>query len=219
MPSDSIWGILEDDQGRLWLSTANGLSRFDPRMESFRNYDVSDGLQSDTFLNFSVYSKSQSGEMLFVGSNGFNTFYPDQIMDITMPNFNGIGATRQIVSEVPSAKVVALSIHAGKHFVEDMLQDTELPPVSILSRHLVNDLDEIEDPFILVLDDFHKIHEKTVHDLMGALLTHPPQNLHLMLLIRRDPPLLTSLLRGRGQVNEIGSADLHFTEEETAGFF
>jgi len=99
-----------------------------------------------------------------------------------------------------------------------LLQGLELPPVSILSRHIVNDLDEIEDPFILVLDDFHKIREKTVHDLMGAILAHPLQNLHLMLLTRRDPPLSTSLLRGRGQVNEIGSADLHFTLAETTAF-
>ena len=66
-----------------------------------------------------------------------------------------------------------------------LLQAAELPPVSSLSHYLVNDLDEIEDPFILVLDDFHKIREKTVHDLMGTFLTHPPQNLHLMLLTRR----------------------------------
>ncbi|MBW2710763.1 MAG: hypothetical protein JRC58_02580 [Deltaproteobacteria bacterium] len=56
----------------------------------------------------------------------------------------------------------------------------------------MNDLDQIKNPFILVLDDFHKIREKKVHDLMGALLTYPPPNLHLMLLTRRDPPLLTS---------------------------
>jgi len=99
-----------------------------------------------------------------------------------------------------------------------MLQAPDLPPISDLSHHLVNDLDEIEDPFILVLDDFHKIREKTVHDLMGALLAHPPQNLHLMLLTRRDPPLLTSTLRGRGQVNEIGTADLYFTVAETTAF-
>jgi LuxR family maltose regulon positive regulatory protein len=99
-----------------------------------------------------------------------------------------------------------------------LLQASELAPVSVLSRHLVNDLDEIETPFILVLDDVHKIREKTVHDLVGALLSHPPQNLHLMLLTRRDPPLLTSTLRGRGQVNEIGSVDLHFTVAETRVF-
>jgi LuxR family maltose regulon positive regulatory protein len=99
-----------------------------------------------------------------------------------------------------------------------LLEATELPPVSALSRHLVNDLDEIETPFILVLDDFHKIREKTVHDLMGDLLAHPPQNLHLMLLTRRDPPLLTSILRARDQVNEIGTDDLHFTVAETTVF-
>jgi PAS domain S-box-containing protein len=85
LPSELIWGILEDKQGRLWLSTGNGLSRFDPRTESFRNYDVNDGLQSNTFLNFSAYSKSQNGEMFFGGSNGFNAFYPDQIMDNPQP--------------------------------------------------------------------------------------------------------------------------------------
>ena len=85
MPSEIIWGILEDEQGRLWLSTANGLSRFHPRTESFRNYNVNDGLQSNTFLNFSSYSKSQSGEMFFGGSNGFNAFYPDQIVDNLTP--------------------------------------------------------------------------------------------------------------------------------------
>ncbi len=90
--------------------------------------------------------------------------------------------------------------------------------MSVLSRHLLNDLYKIEDPFILVLDDYHKIREKTVHDLMSAFLTHPPQNLHLMLLTRRDPPLLTSTLRARGQVNEIAASDLQFTAAETAVF-
>jgi LuxR family maltose regulon positive regulatory protein len=99
-----------------------------------------------------------------------------------------------------------------------LMQAPVLPPVSVLSRYLLNDLDQIEDPFILVVDDYHKIHEKAVHDLMTAILTHPPQNLHLMLLTRRDPPLLISALRGRGQMNEIGTYDLQFTAKETAVF-
>ncbi len=44
------------------------------------------------------------------------------IMDIAMPELNGIEATRQIVSEVPGVKIIALSMHADKHFVRGMLQ-------------------------------------------------------------------------------------------------
>ena len=99
-----------------------------------------------------------------------------------------------------------------------LLQAPELGPVSDLSRYLVNDLDKIEDPFILVLDDFHKIHDKSVHELVDALLTFPPPNLHLMLLTRRDPPLNTNALRARGLLNEIGIADLLFTVAETTAF-
>jgi len=49
-------------------------------------------------------------------------FMPDiVIMDITMPNLNGIDATRQITKDFPKTKVIALSIHSDKRFVVDML--------------------------------------------------------------------------------------------------
>lgn len=44
------------------------------------------------------------------------------IMDITMPHLNGVEATRQILSSHPSVKVLALSIHDGRQFVEAMVQ-------------------------------------------------------------------------------------------------
>ena len=44
------------------------------------------------------------------------------IMDITMPNLNGVGAARQIVSEFPKTRVIALSMHANRRFVADMLK-------------------------------------------------------------------------------------------------
>lgn len=43
------------------------------------------------------------------------------IMDITMPNLNGVEATRQIINEFPQTKVIALSIHSNRRFVADML--------------------------------------------------------------------------------------------------
>lgn len=44
------------------------------------------------------------------------------IMDITMPNLNGIDATRQIIKQNPETKIIALSMHSDHHFVAEMLQ-------------------------------------------------------------------------------------------------
>ncbi len=78
MPNNVIKGILEDEIGCLWLSTNKGLSRFNPKEESFKNYDVNDGLQDNEFQELACL-KRKNGEMLFGGINGFNSFYPDNI--------------------------------------------------------------------------------------------------------------------------------------------
>jgi DNA-binding NarL/FixJ family response regulator len=44
------------------------------------------------------------------------------VMDITMPNLDGIKATRGIMAASPNTKVIGLSMHGGKRFIEDMLQ-------------------------------------------------------------------------------------------------
>jgi serine phosphatase RsbU (regulator of sigma subunit) len=70
--------MLEDDQGRLWISSTKGLSRFDPSSRTFRNYDVRDGLQSNEFNGGAAF-RCASGEMLFGGIRGFNLFFPGEI--------------------------------------------------------------------------------------------------------------------------------------------
>ena len=79
LPSSSVRCIQEDGVGRLWLSTQKGISRFDPKLQSFRNYDVSDGLQSNEFSD-GCY-QSRDGEIFFGGSNGFNAFFPENVRD------------------------------------------------------------------------------------------------------------------------------------------
>lgn len=44
------------------------------------------------------------------------------VMDITMPDLNGIDATRQVLDEGPKVKVIALSMHSDKNFVDGMLR-------------------------------------------------------------------------------------------------
>ena len=44
------------------------------------------------------------------------------IMDVSMPNLNGIEATRQIVAELPGVKIIALSMHDDQRFVLNILK-------------------------------------------------------------------------------------------------
>jgi ligand-binding sensor domain-containing protein/signal transduction histidine kinase len=81
LPNNVVYGILEDDLGRLWLSTNYGVSRFDPLTQTFRNYSVSDGLGSMEF-NLNAYAKAPNGAMYFGSIHGLNAFYPNQILDI-----------------------------------------------------------------------------------------------------------------------------------------
>jgi ligand-binding sensor domain-containing protein/signal transduction histidine kinase/DNA-binding response OmpR family regulator len=78
LPDNNVLGILQDDEGALWISTGNGLCRFDINRHTFNTYTETDGLAGNVFNNNSYY-KSKTGEMFFGGYNGFTGFYPDQI--------------------------------------------------------------------------------------------------------------------------------------------
>ncbi len=83
LPDNMIQGLVQDDDGIFWISTNDGLSRFDPtraRGRQFRNYSVTDGLQSRLF-NRSALCKTSDGEVFFGGVNGFNSFFPRELVD------------------------------------------------------------------------------------------------------------------------------------------
>lgn len=78
LSNNTVLRLLEDDKGFLWLSTFNGLCRFDPEKKTFRNFFQSDGLQSNQF-SFNAGLELNKGEFAFGGINGFNLFYPDSV--------------------------------------------------------------------------------------------------------------------------------------------
>ncbi|MBU2946174.1 two-component regulator propeller domain-containing protein [Zobellia uliginosa] len=80
LPNNVIKGILEDSKSNLWLSTNMGLSKFNPKKETFKNYNENDGLQDNEFQELACVKRAD-GEMLFGGINGFNAFYPEEIRD------------------------------------------------------------------------------------------------------------------------------------------
>lgn len=80
LPNNTILRILEDHKGNLWLSTYNGICKFNTKTFICRNFSQSDGLQSNQF-SFNAGLALQSGEFLFGGIKGFNIFRPDSIYD------------------------------------------------------------------------------------------------------------------------------------------
>jgi signal transduction histidine kinase len=68
-----VYGILEDEMHRLWLSTNGGVSMFDKHSHEFKNYTWKDGLQSNEF-NTGAFYKGPSGMLYFGGVSGFNYF-------------------------------------------------------------------------------------------------------------------------------------------------
>ncbi len=99
-----------------------------------------------------------------------------------------------------------------------LLKAASLPSLKVLAYNLLNDMEQVEEPFILVLDDYHRIREKAVHSLLIELLRYPSPMLHLVLLTRRDPPLPIGPLRAGGQLTEITIEHLRFTNSETTAF-
>lgn len=81
LPNKVVYGILTDEFRNLWLSTNRGLSQFNPKTERFRNYTQADGLQDNEF-NTASFFKSASGELLFGGVNGLNTFRPSELAKV-----------------------------------------------------------------------------------------------------------------------------------------
>ena len=100
----------------------------------------------------------------------------------------------------------------------NLLNVPDLPPLESLAHSLLNEMDRIEQPYLIVLDDYHLIKETLVHHLLAEILEHPPPSSHLVIVGRRDPPLPIARLRAQGLVTEIRTQDLRFNESETASF-
>ncbi len=76
LPSMGVQSITADDNGMIWLSTFNGISRLNPETEQFSNFSIDDGIQGSLFADGS-FLKTTSGQIIFGGANGITLFNPD----------------------------------------------------------------------------------------------------------------------------------------------
>lgn len=76
LPNNNVLNILQDEQGSIWMSTFNGLSKFTPSKASFENFFDVDGLQSNQFY-YNAAIRLNTGELMFGGIKGFTLFKPE----------------------------------------------------------------------------------------------------------------------------------------------
>ncbi|MCP3883692.1 MAG: transcriptional regulator, partial [Sulfitobacter sp.] len=101
----------------------------------------------------------------------------------------------------------------------ELLQAETAAPEPVLAAHLLNELDAIDAPCAIVLDDYHRIEILSpVHDLVFRILKHPPRQFRFVVLSRQDPPFDLMSLRAGHRIYEVRLLDLQFTEHETREF-
>ncbi len=112
LPSNTVYHILEDDNGLLWLGTHEGISSYNYKTEEFVNYSTLHGLQSPVFeINASL--KTSSGRLIMGGNKGLNVFRPEKI-NIKSP------ASKMIISNFNIFNIPkAIDITENKHFKLD----------------------------------------------------------------------------------------------------
>ncbi len=73
-----IYRILEDNGGKIWISTNKGISFYDPTKKAFKNFTTNNGLQGNSF-NLGSGLKTTNGKLYFGGLEGFNYFMPSAL--------------------------------------------------------------------------------------------------------------------------------------------
>ena len=87
------------------------------------------------------------------------------------------------------------------------LRDAALPS-------LVNDLIAQPGPIVLVLDDYHVITDRSVHETVTLLVERMPEHVHVVVATRGNPPLPLGRLRAAGELQELRTDDLAFDTDE-----
>ncbi|PHM28874.1 HTH-type transcriptional regulator MalT [Xenorhabdus budapestensis] len=102
---------------------------------------------------------------------------------------------------------------------EVLAQKHQYANLSALFAQLFIELNEWKQPLFLVIDDYHLIVNKLIHEAMRFFLRHQPENLTLIILSRHLPSLGVANLRVREQLLEFDSQQLAFSYQEAQQFF
>ena len=90
--------------------------------------------------------------------------------------------------------------------------------VQPLLMSLARELQELDQPIALFLDDYNCICDQAVHDALNWLILHSPRRMTFIIASRSEPPIALSSLRLRGELLELRLEDLSFQLDEAEHF-
>jgi LuxR family maltose regulon positive regulatory protein len=106
-----------------------------------------------------------------------------------------------------------------KETVSTLLDASTQPEYSVILTTFINTLNSIRTDFVLVIDDYHVITNADIHAAVSFLIENSPNQMHIVILTRIDPPLPLARLRSRGCLVELRDNELRFNLDEAALFF
>jgi LuxR family transcriptional regulator, maltose regulon positive regulatory protein len=95
-----------------------------------------------------------------------------------------------------------------------LLRATGAASPDVVLRRLLDELNDVPAPMVIVLDDYHRLPGNVSRDLMGDLVMNAPTTTQVAIATRADPPLPLGRLRAMGSLTEIRAADLRFDGSE-----
>ncbi len=98
------------------------------------------------------------------------------------------------------------------------LSFSNLPPSGEIFRMLINELHNLEEDFLLVLDDLHLIDNPDIHSMIDFILEFPLPRFHLVLISRTDPPLSTERLLAKNKLSMVTASQLKLNRDEIRMF-
>ncbi|MFC3803298.1 LuxR C-terminal-related transcriptional regulator [Cohnella sp. GCM10012308] len=120
-----------------------------------------------------------------------------------------IQAIGAVIAELPERALPLLDAHpnVSRETMMDMLL-REIDDFSLRTGHSLE----------IALDDYHAIQDDRIHDSLAYFIDHLPEDAHLIIASRTQPPVQAAKWRARGQSTEIAGSELTFTAEETRRF-
>lgn len=132
LPANVVIGIVQDNNGYIWISTSNGIAKLDitKDLPVLNTYNTEDGLQDNEF-NQNASMVTKDGYICFGGIKGVNIFHPDSIKHNTTPPSIFITDFRLYNKPVPINKtgehsdslMLSQAIHSTKEIVLDYDDD------------------------------------------------------------------------------------------------